>query len=276
MVETPTALLIALSLVTALVGTLGGIGGAAVLVPVLVLLGVDPRLAAPLGTLSVAAGSLAAAPRHLDDGVVHQRLGVTLETTASAAAIGGALVGGFVARSVLTRLLAAVALAAAAAGGWRTGLRNLPHPTFSLDPPGEWPGTLSGAYRLTEDQLVPYTAKRLPLGLAGMAGAGFVSGLAGIGGGFIKTPLMSEVMHVPIRVAAATSTFTVGITATASLLVFAGQDRLDLRAGAAVVVGAMVGGAAGARLGRRMHPRRVRAVVGVVLVLVAAVLVVTG
>ena len=78
----PDAVLVGLSLATAMVGTLGGVGGAIILVPVLILLGVDPRIAAPLGILSVAAGSLAAAPRQLGEGVVHHRLGVTLEITA--------------------------------------------------------------------------------------------------------------------------------------------------------------------------------------------------
>lgn len=276
MVDLPIVLLIALGFATALIGTLGGLGGAVILVPILVVLGVEPIYAAPLGILSVAAGSLAAAPRHLDDGVVHHRLGVTLEITASAGAIAGALLGGFVPAEVLSRLLAVVALLAAISGVRRRGLRNLPRAEFSLEEPGEWPGSLGGAYRLSPTEIVPYSAKRVPLGLVAMTLAGLVSGLAGIGGGFIKTPAMNQIMSVPVRVAAATSTFTVGITAAASLLVFSGQDRIDYRAGAAIVVGGVVGGIVGARVGRQLHPDLIRRLLTVALVVIAGILVVNA
>jgi uncharacterized membrane protein YfcA len=275
-VDLPILVLIALGFATALIGTLGGLGGAIILVPVLVLLGVEPQFAAPLGILSVAAGSLAAAPRHLDDGVVHHRLGVTLEITASAGAIVGALLGGLISSTTLARVLAAVAVLAAISGVRRRGLRNLPRAEFSLEEPGEWPGTLSGAYRLAPDEIVPYAAKRVPAGLVAMAMSGLVSGLAGVGGGFIKTPAMNQIMTVPVRVAAATSTFTVGITAAASLLVFSGQGRIDYRAGAAVVVGGVVGGVVGARAGRRLHPDLIRRFLTVALLAIAVILVMTG
>lgn len=256
-------------------GTIGGLGGAIILVPLLVVFGVDPLIAAPLGILSVAAGSLAAGPRQIEQGVVHHRLGVTLEITASAGAIAGALLADAVPASVLARLLGVVALAAALAGGLRKGMRNLPSAGFSADVAGEWPGTLQGAYRLG-DAVVPYAARRVPLGLAAMTVAGIVSGLAGVGGGFIKAPVMSELMHVPVKVAAATSTFTVGLTASTALLVFAGQGRIDYRAGAVVVVSGVVGGVIGARLQHVLPPQRVRLVLSAVLVLVGVVVLVRG
>ncbi len=49
-----------LAFITSLVGAVGGLGGAILLVPLLVLLGISARLAAPLGLVSVAAGSLSA------------------------------------------------------------------------------------------------------------------------------------------------------------------------------------------------------------------------
>jgi uncharacterized protein len=267
--------LVALSFSTAAVGTLGGIGGAIILVPILVLLGVEPQVAAPLGLLSVAAGSLAAGPTQLADGLVHHRLGVTLEITASAGAIAGALFADAIPGSVLARLLAVVAIVAAVVGARRRTIRNPPRPEFALENPGEWPGTLGGSYRLGHD-VVPYTAQHVPLGLTGMVGAGFISGMAGIGGGFIKTPIMSEIMHVPVKVAAATSTFTTGITAASALLVFAGQGRLDYRAGAAIVVGGLLGGTAGSAFQRRLPPQHVRMAVSSILVVVGLILLVRG
>jgi uncharacterized protein len=267
--------LVALSLGTAAVGTLGGIGGALLLVPILVVMGTDPALAPPLGILSVAAGSLAATPRQIEEGVVHQRLGITLEILASAGAIVGAVVADLLDAAVLARLLGAVAVSAGVAGLATRAVRNLPRPEFATDAPGEWPGTLGGAYRMGRD-VIPYHARRVPAGMVSMLGAGLVSGLAGVGGGFVKTPIMRELMHVPVKVAAATSTFTVGITASAALIVFVGQGRIDYRSGAAVVVGGLIGGVLGARLQERLPPRQVRLVLAVLLITVGVILVVRG
>jgi hypothetical protein len=276
MVDLAPAALAALAFLMAAVGALGGIGGAVLLVPTLVLLGVEPAEAAPLGLLTVAAGSLAASSGQLRSGLVHHRLGVLVEITASAGALVGALVSGAVSESALRIVLALTAIAAGLAGWYRKGLRNPPDATFVAEVPGEWPGTLAGAYQYDADQLVPYRARRIPAGLAGMSVAGVLSGISGVGGGFVKTPLLSEVMGVPVKVAAATSTFTVGITASTALLVFAGQGRLDVDAGAAVVAGALIGGLAGAQVQRTIPPVTARRVVATLLCIVGLVLLVTG
>jgi uncharacterized membrane protein YfcA len=271
----PLPALVALGALTAGVGAIGGVGGAILLVPALVLLGVEPLVAAPLGLLLVAAGSLAAAPAQLAEGLVHHRLGVTLEIAGSAGVILGALASDALPGPVLARLLGLVAIAAALVGGRRKGVRNRPRAAFAHELPGEWPGSLGGSYRLDGD-IVPYTARRLPLGLLAVLASGVVSGVSGVGGGFIKTPAMSEIMHVPVKVAAATTTFTVAVTAAAGLIVYAGQGRIDVEAGAAVVVGGLVGGTTGALLQRRLGPGTVRVLLSVVLVVIGATLVVRG
>lgn len=275
MVHLALPVLVALAFLMAATGALGGIGGAVLLVPLLVLLGVEPAEAAPLGLLTVAAGSLAAASAQLRSGLVHHRLGVLVEITASTGALVGALASGQVSEGALRVVLALTAVVAGVAGWYRKGLRNPPDATFVAEVPGEWPGTLAGAYQYDATQVVPYRARRIPAGLAGMTVAGVLSGVSGIGGGFIKTPLLSEVMGVPVKVAAATSTFTVGITASTALLVFAGQGRLDVEAGAAVVAGALLGGLAGARVQRTIPPVTARRVVATLLVVVGIVLLVT-
>ena len=111
----PVTLAIA-AFITAAIGTLGGLGGAILLVPILVLSGMEAKYAAPLGLVSVAAGSLAAAPHQLKAQVVNQRLGVATEIAASSAALIGALVSGLLGHALLSVLLGVVALVAAFAG----------------------------------------------------------------------------------------------------------------------------------------------------------------
>jgi uncharacterized protein len=261
-----------LAAVAALAGTVGGFGGAILLVPLLVTLGMDPFDAAPIGVVTVAAGALAAAPDQLASGLVHHRLGITIEIPASAAAVAAALVSVHVPSTGLRLFLAAVALVAGAVGLSKAALHNPPQAEFVAEPPAEWPGTLGGTY-IGPGGSVPYHARRVKIGLVAMLGAGTVSGLSGTGGGFVKTPVMREVMWIPVKVAAATSTFTMGITAASTLLVFAGQGRIDAHLSAAAGLGGVVGGFVGARVQNHLAPGTVRRVLAVALVIIAAVLI---
>ena len=259
-----------LAAAAALLGSVGGIGGATLLVPVLVAIGAEPTAAAPIGLATVAAGSLAASSRQLAEGSVHHRLGITVEVAAATGAVCGALVS----LEVPERFIAWVLAAAAAVGGIaalaRRGVRNRPLGILHAEPAGEWPGTLGGQYR-TGDEVVPYQARHLERGLPAALVAGVVAGLSGVGGGFLKTPAMSELMHVPVKVAAATTTFTLGITASAGLLVYGVQGRLEPRDVAGAIVGAVAGGWLGARLQHALTPVLVRRATGVLLLVVAVV-----
>ncbi len=260
-------------MLTAALGSLGGLGGAVLLVPILVISGVEARVAAPLGLVLVAASSLAAAPRQLADRVINHRLGVATEIVGSSAALIGALVSGLVGQSVLAVVLGLVAIAAAFVGGRRKGIRNRPDPALREADVGETPGSFAGVYKL-DDGYVPYAARRVPVGLIGMAAAGMIAGLAGVSGGFIKTPTTTEVMHVPIKVAAATTTFTVGITSAVALLVYASQGRIVASDAALVAASALLGGSIGARLQSVLSPPTVRRALSALLVVIGIVLIV--
>ena len=253
-------------------GAIGGLGGAVLLVPLLVVTGTDVAEAAPLGLLSVAAGALAAADRHLGERTVNHRLGVTIELFASAAAVAGALVATRADDDVMRIVLAVVAAMAGVASLARRGIRNRPVPGFPADRVGEWRHGLAGAYVLGEE-LVPYRASRLPLGFAAVAASGFIAGVSGASGGFIKTPVLTDVMRVPVKVSAPTTTFSVGITASAALIVFARQGRIDLHLGAVVLAASIVGGGTGARLQANLSPPVVRRLLSAILLAIAVVLV---
>ncbi|MBI4884162.1 MAG: sulfite exporter TauE/SafE family protein [Actinobacteria bacterium] len=263
----------ALAVVTSAVGAVGGLGGAVLLVPFLVLTGTTPRAAAPLGLVSVAAGSSAAGARQLSAGLVNHRLGITTELFASGGAVAGALASGLASDRALKLVLAAVAFAAGVLSAKRKGIRNLPAEGLTSGDVGEHFGSLSGVYQLA-DGFVPYRAKRLPSGAALFGVAGILAGLSGASGGFVKTPATSEVMHVPVRVAAATTTFTIGVTSAAGLIVFALQDRLNLLSCATICAGSIVGATVGSAVQSRLGPAHVRRFLSAALVVVAVVLVV--
>jgi len=267
-------LLILLTAMTAGVGTLVGLGGAVILVPALVVFGWLPSAAAPLGLISVVGGSIAAGPRQLADRTVNHRLGVTTELAATSGAIIGAIASNFLPDSVLVYLLAASAVAAALLSGRRTSRRNPVDPSLGDDQIGERIGGLWGAYPL-DGGVAPYRVNRLPLGLALMSIAGFVAGTTGTSGGFIKTPVTSEVMHAPTKVAASTTRFTIGITASAALLVYFLQGRVDVTDSSAAIVGSLAGGVIGAIILSHLPAHRVRQSQSLILITIAIILVTT-
>lgn len=260
---------------TSAFGAVGGLGGAILLVPLLVLTGTPAAEAAPLGLVSVAAGSLAAGATHLADRIVNHRLGVATELAASSGAVAGALAAGVISDAALTRALGVIAITAAVLGARRRGMRNLPDPSLGSVDVGERHGALAGAYAIGDD-VVPYEARRLPAGLALMGVAGVVAGMAGVSGGFVKTPATTEVLHVPVKVAAATTTFTIGVTAAAGLVVMAAQGRIDATDAATVIAASVVGGSTGAALQADLSPVITRRFLAALLVAVGAVLLVTA
>ncbi len=110
-----------------------------------------------------------------------------------------------------------------------------------------------------------YEVTRAPLGLLLGTIAGGVSGLLGVGGGFLNVPAMCVAMGVPLKVATATSNFMIGITAAASAGVFFHRGDIAPCIAAPVAMGVVVGALLGARLHRRIPTRRLRVVFIIVL-----------
>ena len=108
--------------------------------------------------------------------------------------------------------------------------------------------------------------ERVGVGLGVSGGAGMLSGMLGIGGGVIQVPAMNLLMRVPVKAAAGTSSFMVGITAVATALVFYARGKIDPTVVVPAMVGIFVGSQLGSRLTRRLRTQRL--VVLFVLILV--------
>jgi len=131
-------------------------------------------------------------------------------------------------------------------------------------------GRLAGAFQSPRTgELVEYRARRLPLGLAVSFVAGNVSGLLGVGGGFIKVPAMRAGMRVPMRVAAATSNFMIGVTAAASLVIYIQQGFLYPLLAAPIAVGVTAGALAGTRASSLVSGRTLARLLAVLLLVLA-------
>jgi uncharacterized membrane protein YfcA len=229
-------------------GSLVGVGGGIMLVPLLtVALGVDIKHAIAASLLGVIAVSTAAAASYLRSGLVDRRLGLTLLLATAA----GGIVGGYVAGLLDARVLAAmfgVVLVLVAVQMLR-GTRRAP-----LELVGEPTGLEFESIYVepTTGEEIAYRARRVGLGTAISLAAGAISGLLGIGGGVVNVPTMNLVMGIPIRIALTTSTYMLGATAAASAVIYFSRGLVDPLLAAPVVVGVFIGARIGARLAHRL------------------------
>lgn len=258
----PVLIYVATGAATGLVGAMLGLGGGVFLVPLLTLaFDVPIRAAVAASLVSVIATATASSTVNLDQGLVNMRLAMALEVATTVGGLGGGLAAALFSTQQLFLLFGATLAVMGVLMMMRSGRRNV-IADMSVDP-----GQLGG--HLEEgDTTYVYRVRRLPLGLGASLVAGAVSGLLGLGGGIIKVPVLNTFCGVPIRVAAATSAFMIGVTAAASAFVYFARGDIVLPVAAAVALGALPGSVAGARLGQRIDARALKVIMAAVLLVV--------
>lgn len=252
-----------------LFGSLLGLGGGVLIVPLLTLgAGLPIREAVGVSLVCVIVTSGASASVFLQRRVANLRLGMLLEL----ATAGGALVGGLIAFLLDERMLAflfailityvALTMVRARSSPETLAKAGRPAPSDALAArPAGLARRLSGP---------GYAVRRIGVGGVGGFGAGIVSALLGIGGGVIMVPVMHLAMGVPLRVATATSNLMIGVTATASAIIYLIRGGIDAYVAAPTAIGVFVGAAAGSRIAGRLDLRFLRLLFVVVQLYVAA------
>ncbi|MGI0132913.1 MAG: sulfite exporter TauE/SafE family protein [Thermoplasmata archaeon] len=265
------AALVILGAGAGLVGSLAGLGGGLVIVPLLVVVFQVPLVdAIGASAVSVLATSATTGAAYVEDRLTDVRIGMFLEI----ATVPGALLG-VIATLALARLglasallvLLGIILLATLPGSWRRrDARDLPPP-----PPDARSRRLGlrGIYhdpRLGRD--IEYQAGRTTPALATMFGAGIVSGMFGIGSGVLKVLALERFLGLPLKVATATSNFMIGVTvaASAGVLLLAGDVNPVLIAPVAL------GTVAGSYLGSRILPGLSSTILRLIFLGVVAVL----
>jgi uncharacterized membrane protein YfcA len=264
---TPAELLVVglAGVITGLIGAILGTGGGVFLVPVLVVgFGLPVHHAVATSIVTVIATSSAAASTNVERGTANMRLGMTLEIATAVGAIAGGLTAALLAPQALEGVFAIVLLPTALLM-WR---REEADPNGDPSELAVEPGALGGRY-VDAGREVVYRVRRLWAGLGISFLAGNLSGLLGIGGGVFKVPALHLLCGVPIRAAAATSNFMIGVTAAASAFLYYGRGDVRIGTTAAAVLGVLAGSAAGSAVSPRVHGTLVRKLFATLLVIVA-------
>lgn len=232
------------SLGAGFLGSLTGLGGGVVIVPLLTVgLGVDVRYAIGASLVSVIATSSGAAAAYLKEGFTNMRIGIFLEVATTLGAVTGATLAAHLPAAVIETIFGVVLLISVI-----LTLR------FKEPPPSATEATglarrlrLSGSYP-TPSGPIAYSPQRVPLGLGVMAVAGTLSGLLGIGSGAVKVLALDQAMRLPFKVSTATSNFMIGVTAAASAGIYLRRGFIQPGLAMPVMLGVLAGSLLGARV----------------------------
>ncbi|HEY9516798.1 MAG TPA: sulfite exporter TauE/SafE family protein [Gemmatimonadaceae bacterium] len=267
-----SALIFMGALAAGLLGSLTGLGGGIIIVPLLTLVfHVDIRYAIGASLVTVIATSSGAAAAYVKEGFTNVRVGMLLEVATTVGALTGAFVAGLIEPRVIAIIFGLVLLQSA----WQTTRQRVERTgDGSPDRIATWLA-LDSSYP-TPTGPVWYQVRHVPTGFGIMYLAGILSGLLGIGSGVVKVLAMDRAMRLPFKVSTTTSNFMIGVTAAASAGVYLHRGYIDPGLAFPVMLGVLCGALVGARVLPGFKTARLRTVFAVVVVVMAAEMLYNG
>jgi hypothetical protein len=249
--------------VAGLLGSLTGLGGGVVIVPLLTLyFDVDIRYAIGASLVSVIATSSGAAIAYVREGYSNIRIGMLLEIATTLGASAGALIAARVPANVIAVIFGVVLLSTVYSSSQVRRAEEIP----TRSDPLAVRLRLEGSYPI-EAGVKRYFVKRVPLGFGLMTLAGLLSGLLGIGSGAMKVLAMDKAMGLPFKVSTTTSNFMIGVTAAAGAGIYFTRGYIDPALAMPTMLGVLVGSLLGARILVVAHPRILRRIFSAVVLL---------
>jgi uncharacterized membrane protein YfcA len=256
------------SIVAGVIGSLAGLGGGVVVIPMLTIgLGVNIHYAIGASIVSVIATSSGAAATYVKDKMTNLRVGMFLELATTTGAIIGALIAAYVSSIALELVFGVILLASLIPLVRKIG-EDIPVTPELVGLSKKL--KLTGSYVETDGSTVNYNATRPAEGLAGMVVAGLISGLLGIGSGTFKVLSMDLAMKLPMKVSTTTSNFMIGVTAAASAGIYFVRGDVDPVIVAPVALGILIGASLGAKALPRAKNPTVRKIFAIVLAIAGA------
>lgn len=251
------------SIAAGILGSIAGIGGGLVVIPVLTLLfGVDIHYAIGASIVSIIATSSGAAATYVKDRITNLRIGMFLETGTTIGAIIGAAIAAYLSAVILETTFGTILIISLIPLLRKIGQE---FPTFQ-----ELKGlaktlNLRGDYIERDGRKIEYNATNPGKGLLGMIVAGLISGLLGLGSGTFKVLSMDLWMKLPMKVSTTTSNFMIGVTAAASAGIYFARGDVNPVIAAPVALGILLGSTTGTRFLIRAKNTSIRKIFALVL-----------
>lgn len=253
------------------VGSLTGLGGGVIIIPLLtILLGVDIHYAIGTALISVIATSTGSAAAYVREGVTNIRLGMLLEIATTVGALAGAMLAQ-VTNPNFIAIVFGIVLIFSAINSLRKKTEHALEKSEGLAKKLK----LASNYPTPKGN-VTYGVKNITGGFGLMALAGVLSALLGIGSGALKVIAMDNIMKVPFKVSTTTSNFMMGVTATASAVIYLQRGYIVPEIAMPVVIGVLLGAIAGSKILLKTNPRQLRIFFAIVIMFLALNMIYNG
>ncbi len=253
---------IIIAVLAGFLGSLVGLGGGIIITPALtILFGIDIKYAIGASIIAVIATSSGSAIAFVKDHVSNMRVGMLLEVFTTAGGVVGALMAGIFSSKLLYIFFSLILLNSFYGMLKKTGLITKvkkEEEKVENDKYADRYKLNSTYYDKATGKTVAYNVTNVPQGSLVMFGAGFASGLLGIGSGAFKVVALDSYMKLPIKVSTATSNFMMGVTATASALIYFFNGTINPAIAAPIAIGTLIGSRTGAKVMQRLDAKYIR------------------
>ena len=267
-----TLILLAASYCAGLLGSLTGLGGGVVVIPVLTLcFGVDFHYAVGAALVASIATSSGSGSAYVKEGVTNIRLGMFLEIATTIGAVCGAAVAIYLNSNTIAIIYGGVLVLTAVMQQRRKSDHDGvvgSEMARRLKLFGSWPQK--------DGTMKHYQLRHVGGGFSVMYVAGILSGILGIGSGVLKVIAMDGIMKVPFKVSTTTSNFMMGVTACASAVIYVQRGNIVPGMACPVMIGVLFGALTGAKLLKRLDVRLLRRIFCIVILIVAANMIYQG
>ena len=255
-----------------LLGSLTGLGGGVIVIPLLTLaFGIDFHYAIGAALVASIATSSGSASAYVKEGLTNIRLGMFLEIATSVGAVLGAAAALWMPTNAIAIIFGAVLLLTVA--------MQFRQKTDYIGVKGSNLAKklkLFGSYPTRDGTVQSYELTNVSGGFSVMVLAGTLSGLLGIGSGVLKVLAMDSCMKVPFKVSTTTSNFMIGVTAVTSAVVYLQRGYIEPGIAFPIMVGVLAGAMSGAKLLKHLDVRVLRKIFAVAILLVALNMIYNG
>ena len=234
--------LIPLGFIAGILGSIIGLGGGIIIVPVLTFMGFSPTLAVSNSLFAVFSNSVGSTIEYAKQKRVEFSLGWKLGLMAVPGTILGAFISSDLSSEIFKILFALVLISSA---------------------------SYIFLKRKIEEKPVDISRLLLVFSAGASFFAGRISSLFGIGGGLIFVPLMVVALGISIMRAAPTSQFILMFASFSGLIIHSMLGHPDYYQALLLSIGAFAGGILGARLSLEIKENKLKVIVVIVLIAAA-------
>ncbi|MEM0260825.1 MAG: sulfite exporter TauE/SafE family protein [Sulfolobales archaeon] len=241
--------LLIISFFAGVIGSLTGLGGASIITPILVGLGMPLKYSIANAMISVIATSSGSSAAYVRDRLTNPRAAMYLEVFT----VLGGLIGAYITLitpAVYLYFFFALFLLTMLLFSQRVSLNESSQDSDDedLDRFSRWLNIGGELYEPSKRSFIRYRMRRALVGGPMMMIAGVAAGSLGIGAGAFKTAIQETILGLPSRVASATSNFIVGMTGLAAVSVYIASGYVNPFIGGPLTLGTALGSILGSRM----------------------------